>query len=409
VSRYTYDSLGALLSGQRGPIHLRYRLYESDIAGNIFAPNVGWDGGVFNDREARRTIRPWVRDIDGGSASVSMSNFRDHTWEITLTRRELIGRILQNLGRYVRLFVEVFDPVGSEWLEFPFGLYQFDPPSASHERYGSSYALTGRSPEVLISEDSSSYGYSVGAGVNILARVRQILTSRGVPAAAINFPPSTKTLQTAMYFDPFQDASSIIWLRIVNALLNAGGFYAVYTDAEGRWTTKEIEALGRREPDAIYTSEGPHRMVVGTIDEEYDWEAFSNKVTVYSGDPNQGTPVFGVAVNRDPNSPGSVQNYGRVVEKEPVQLQNIVSQAEANRLAAAELRRRTAAFHRSSFSTLPDPRRGPKEAVRADVRRADGKVVFGGMWSVVNFTLPLSSPPGVMGFEVHRSESLVAA
>lgn len=350
-----------------------------------------------------------VRDVDsGGGGTASMSNFRDHTWELTLTRRELIGDILSNLGEYVRLFVEVFDPLEGEWLEFPFGLYKLDPYTAAHERWSSVHTLTGRSPEVLISEDSASYGYRADAGAGILATVRGILEERGVPPAAINFPGADKQLVTPMYFDVFQDASSVIWLRIVNALLNAGGFYAIYTDASGRFTTKEIEALGAREPDVIYASEGPYRMMVGTITEEYDWDAFANKVIVYSGDPNQTIPVVGVAVNRDPNSPGSVQNYGRVVEKEPVQLQNIVSQDEANQLAAAELKRRTAAYRRAAFSTLPDPRRGPREDARAEVRRADGKTVFTGMWTIVNLTWSLGSPPEPMSFEAHRRERLDA-
>ena len=60
---------------------------------------------------------------------------------------------------------------------------------------------------------------------------------------------------------------------------------------------------------------------------------------------------------------------GRVVIGEPVELQNIVSAEEARKLAQAELKRRTAVSHKAQISVLPDPRRGPREDCRLNVRR----------------------------------------
>lgn len=392
MSRLTHDEAGALLAGLRGPVHHRYRLYESDVSGAV---------GAF------------VSDVQSGGGQASMSNFRDHTWEINLTRRELTGSVLARLGDYVRLFVEVHDPAASEWIEFPVGLYKLDPYTSSHEEWGSSFALAGRSPEVLFSEDYAVHALTVQAQAPILAWCRGLLVARGIPARQINFPGVDKVLGTPMSFDPFQDSSSTSYLRILNALLNAGGFYALYTDNEGRFTTKEIEALGSVEPDAIYTSGGElggaYRFLAGTIEEEYDLESFANRVVVYSGDPNQAAPVVAVATNRDPNSPGSVQNLGRVVQGEPVMVQNVVSQSAANQLAAAQLKRDTAANHRVNFSTLPDPRRGPRENYRIEARRADGTAVVSGMWSVVGWTLPLGSPPEPMAHECTRRARLDVA
>lgn len=322
MSRLTNDQLGALLAGQRGAVHYRYRLYESSIVGET---------GAF------------IKDIDSGGGQVSMSNFRDHTFELNLSRKELTGSVLERLGDYVKLIVEVRDPITYAWMEFPMGLFKLDPYTSSHEAWGSTYALTGRSPEVLLVDDYAVHGLAIQAGAEILRWCRQILLVRGVPSHMINFPGRDKVLGTPMFFDPFQDSSSCAYLRIINALLNAGGYFALFTDNEGRFTTREIEALGAVEPDAIYTSGGDlggaYRMVVGTIEEEYDLESFANRVVVHSGDPNQSVPVVGVAANNDPNSPGSRQNVGRWIQGEPVQLQNIVSQAEANQLAAAELKR----------------------------------------------------------------------
>ena len=406
MARLAWDTLGAVLAGQRGPVHWRYRLHRSDLAGTV------------GDR---------IFDVTGGE--VSMSNFRDHTWELALTRRELEEPELALFGDWVRVFVEVrtgelHEAPGTRYRSFPFGLFQIDPPNPEHDEASTTYAVTGRSPEIVVLDDYATDGYKAAKGTGVLEESRRILTSRGVPPERIDFPAHDVKLTADLWVDQHQDWSKCSRLRIVNTLLNAGGFYALYTDAEGYFKTKEIEDTASRKHDAEWTSEGPFRMVVGSIGEEYDLSSFANKVVVYAGEPGSAM-IDAVAVNADPESPGSVlpppAGIGRVVMREPVKLQNVVSQNEADKLARAQLKRDTAANHKIRMSVLPDPRRGPREDVYLDVRRPHypdpdaygplegepGERVLQGRFTIVGWTFPLENPPQPMSVELTRAEKLV--
>lgn len=411
MTRLSFDSTAALLAGQRGPIHFRYRLRESDVSGVA----------------GRRAV-----DITGGE--VSMSNFRDHTWELSFARGEMANEILTTLGDYVLLEVHVreafewderFFDAQTEWTVFPFGLYRIEQPSAAHDMAASSYSIVAKSPEIIVLDDYATNGFLASTTEYSLRKSADVLMAAGVPAERIDFPwASDKKFNTPMWFDPHQDFSRTSRLRIINAMLNAGGFYGLYTDAEGYFRTKEIEDTSTRDASARWTSEGPFRMVVGAISEEFDLDNFANKVVVYSGDPTKGPMIDAVAVNDDPDSPGSINpppiGLGRTIMRDPIALQNVVSVTEAKRVAQAQLKRASAVNHRVTLSVLPDPRRGPREDVELDVRRQvypdpdaygpmegePGKTVLSGLYTVVGFTWSLANPPQPMSVEVHRREVL---
>lgn len=382
----------------------RYRLYHSDITG----ANLGR-----------------VPRIEG--AQVSLSNYRDHTWELSLPVREAERSGIDLFGGWVKAEVLLRDPFyktppltwesnvtwesdvtweGEEgfaerWLSFSLGLYRFDFPKGSDSPVERVYSLTGKSPEVLLLEDMAYGGYSVAAGAGVLATARGILLDRGIPANRIDFPPDSedKLLANDVFFDPYQDAAGCYWLRIVNSLLAAGGFYALYADRDGRLTTHEIEdRLGAE--DVFYGSwdtPDSEMMLTDDIGWEYSDEAFANRVVVYSGDPNEVTPVVGVAENNDPDSPISIPNIG-VVQREPVTMQTLVSEAEADKVALAQLRLATSLHLKLNLATLPDPRRKPREVYRLEARKPDGTLFWDGTWRVTNWTLPLDR--GQMSHEV---------
>ncbi len=372
----------AILEGRTGGAEFRYRLYRSNVSGQKLEELPGVEG-----------------------ASVTLSNYRDHTWELSLPMRATTR--LDVFRDYVKLVIELRD--GEGWLRYPFGLYYFDAPKGRDDRLTTGWSLVGRSPEATLLTDSAHQTYTVLAGTGVLARVRQILLDRGVPADRIAFPTTDKALTSPATFDPLQDAEGSKWLRICNALLAAGGFYALYADNEGRLTTKEIEDLPDKEAGVAYgTEEGTERLIGDSsgdawVDFEYDDERFANRVVVYSSDPNQSptitavaelhayqpaSPPPGVIVLVDPDSRVSVEALGRVVQKEPVVLQNLISQAEANRLALANLRLASSMDLKLAFPTVPDPRRVPRETYALDVRR-DGERLYGETWPVTGFTLPL--------------------
>lgn len=368
------------------------------------------DAGISKERLAALIVRDpeyryrlWRSDISGTkieelssieTASVSLSNYRDHTWELTLPVREAERSGLNLFGGYVRaevLLRDAFYRAAERWLSFSMGLYRFDFPRGSDSPVERTYDLTGKSLEALLLQDMAHEGYLAPTGSWVLGTVRQILMDWGVPSGRINFPPASedKQLTSDAFFDPYQDASGCYWLRICNSLLASGGFYALYTDRDGRFVTKEIESGLSTESVFYGTTEDSERLITDEIGWEYGDESFANRVVVYSGDPNEATPVVGIAENNDPDSPISIPNYG-VVQREPVTMQNIVSEAEANKIALAQLRLATSLHLTLNVSTLPDPRRGPREVYRLDARKPDGTVLWDGLWRVTNWTLPLN-------------------
>jgi len=372
----------ALLSGLRGEPEVRYRLFRSSLVG-----------------EVGEELRPAMQ-----GAQVTLSNFRDHTWELSLIFEGELP--VREDGDWARLFAEVRD--GDEWRRYRLGLYSLTVEEDESDPVLGSWSVTGRSPEVVLAENVAYRGYRVGAGTGVLAEGREIMRSLGVPDERIVLPTQDVPLNTDMWFDPFQDFSGVYYLRIVNALFNAGGFRAVYADADGRLTTEKLEDSRGEVADALYSSrsEVGGLMVTGPVRGERDRAAFANRVVVYAGDPNETTPVVGVAENHDANSPGSIENLGRVVQNEPIQVQNIVSQQEADRLALAELRRRSSMERKLSLSTFPDPRRGARETYDLDLWRDNGEPVATGLWDVIGWTWPLTSPPSPMSHELSRRVAL---
>lgn len=363
---------GLLLAGALGTPELRYKLYRSNISGEELEELPGVD-----------------------SASISLSNFRDHTWELSVSMRET--EKLDAFAGWVKAVAFLRDPDALDgptpgWQRFPLGLYRFRSPKGIKKRIPRSdtWELAGLSPEALLLGSSAYKGYTVPKNIGVLARVRLILTTTfGVPASRIIFPTDDVILTTATYFDP-EDASAVKWLRICNALLAAGGFIALYTDNEGRFLTKKIEERSDRDPDVQYGSEIlKERQVVDDIPYEYDDERFANRIVVKDEDVNKTPPIVGVAENHDPESEGSIENYGEIVQPDPIMLKNIASQAEANLIARARLAAASGFNLKLSLTTIPDPRRGARETYGLDLRRDDGTVVFDGNWTVTGWDMSL--------------------
>lgn len=372
--------IGRVLAGVRGDLNARFRLFVSNISGEELGE---------------------LRVVEG--ASVTMSNHRDNAWELSLEM--LATEKLNPLTDYVKPVMDLFvkDRAGRErWERFPLGLYRFEVsgPSMTHLPHVSRWSLSGQSPEILLLGDTAHTGYTVVAGANILATVRSILLARGIPDSRILLPARDKALTTTMYFDPAKDQDSVYWLRIVNALLAAGGYYGLYTNAEGFFTTQEIKDVDARPPDMSYGEVGDP-LIVGEVADDYKDSNFANKVVVMSTDVNTTPPIVAVAENHDPNSPASIENLGRTVIK-VISLQNVISQSVADTLAKDELSKASGRYHRVTMATIPDPRVAPRQVYDALLHNQRGHEILGGRWRVININLPLSGER--MTHELARSE-----
>lgn len=370
---------GALLAGNYGPPKITYRLYLSDISGNRVDD-----------------LSPYVR-----SASVSLSNFTDSTWQLDLEMQATDK--LNPFSDWVKVYATA--EAGGFTIEYALGLYRFDTDGAEHLEHSSKWVLTGKSGEWLPLNDSLAR-YSAPVGTGVLAASRTLLTGMGIPANMIVFPNTDKTLRVPFIMDAVQDSSGAAKLRIINALLAAGGFYALTTTRQGQFTTRPAIDYTLRTPDVTY---GPKddALLVPPISDVPDRERFANKIIAISTNVTDTPPLVSVKENRNPNSPGSIQNFGMVVSPPPITLQNVISQADLDTITLTELQKATSMLRKVRVTTLPDIRRKQQEVYAlAGNRQTNGKEPVKGMFGVVGWQLPLTSPPTAMTHEINRIEPL---
>lgn len=359
-----------ILEGRYGQINYEYTLWRSD-------------------NQATK-IEDLSANVD--SASFTMDNFRDHTWELQLPMRA--AEELDIFNDWVLLEVTA-EAAGYSFTK-PFGLYFFEAPKGEDSPMVENWDLTGKSPEARLMGSTAQFGYAAVEGTGILAAVRAILLAQGVPARMMNLRAidEDKVLTSTFFADPFQDAEGTRWLRICNALLAAGGFLALFADNSGVLTTRQIRTLNTYEPEITYgtTADSDQMIISETIPYEYDDENFANRIVVQSGDPSTAASI-GVAENHDPNSRVSYEHYGKWVQPDPVVLPNLVSAAEAQMVAKQMLRAASGMNHTKNFETNFDTRTKPRQVYGLEIFRDDGSAVTTGIeWPVVNVgaTLDLS-------------------
>lgn len=390
------EIIRAILAGNRGEVIFDYQYWQSNISGKK------------------------LYKIDAvESATVNLSNYRDYTWELGINLLE--DATIDPFLDYVKVIVRIRTSEDA-WIEFPFGLYRLSEPRGSDNPFFTSWDLTGKSLEIILLDNMAAAGYKVASGTGVLSAVRTILVAQGIPASRINFPSADVNLTEDMVFSPFQDQESCYWLRICNALLAAGGFYAIHTDAEGYFTTKDIEEGAERETaitylaNAIEGDEG-EELVTEEIGWEYE-EEFYNKVVVYSADTEQDPPIVAVAElhNQSVSAPNAwtyivvdeenafaYEALGnRFFTRPPEAYQGIRTDTEARKLAKALLRRTATRHVKLTIPTMPDPRRGPREDYILKARRSNGDVLYNSKYRVVGWTLPLDAQ-SAMSHEVNRT------
>ena len=387
VEKFPTDA-GLLLAGAQGDVKLRHRAYRSDM-----------NGGEFEELASEIT-----------RGSISLSNYRDHTWELSLPATLIeVDDPFDLYGTYAKVVTELWDPFTETWLRYPLSVYLLGPPKGEKEREKTTNDLVGRSVEAVLLEDGvhGQGGYHAPTGTSVLAEVRRICVMLGFDPERLAFPPSSEDvrLTTPLVIDAAQDSAGCYYLRICNRLLAAGGFIALYADKEGRLATKKADARVRRPPGLFYgTAELRERLILGTIGEDYEDSRFGNRVVVRSSDALDAEPIVVTVENRDPTSPASVQNFGRVKQLEPIVYENLASRESALALARGRLAVASGLDAKLRLRTVQDPRLDARQTYFLSADDDRGKAAAIDKWFVTGVTLPLDEGASVMEHELSRFE-----
>lgn len=326
-------NLGRLLRGRLGDIEPRPRLYVSNEFGD--------------EIRLARTVR---------SASISLNNGRDNTFEMNLSMRATDD--FDPVEEYLKPVIDYYNPLEQQYERFPLGLYRVMHPNIEALESSEFWEFTGASGEQLIAEQMAQNGFAVLPGTLILSEIKGILTIIfGVHDSMIDFPPAVEDvpLTGVRIFDIRQDTDGCYYLNIINTLLSAGGFTKLQTTAEGRFRVRKIADPRSRPPDVVYGVTGDNIIDArSAVKVERDSTQFANDVLVTSNDPLL-PPIVARAINTNPSSPTSIDNLRRHVVKH-IALPELVNATAAQAIADAELAKRSGINERLIFQTAPDPR-----------------------------------------------------
>lgn len=172
------------------------------------------------------------------------------------------------------------------------------------------WAQDGRSWDVelldrtsVLNQDKVEATYSLPSGTVVTTAVKTIIESTGESAGSITH--STETLSSGMTWP-----AGTSKLTIVNDLLDAAGFFALWADGNGNFRIEEHVATKNRpvryemldDKKSIYTPD----MAV-----DNDIYSVPNKVIAIGQGTGTDEAMVAVATNENPNSPYSFQNRGR--------------------------------------------------------------------------------------------------
>lgn len=175
--------------------------------------------------------------------------------------------------------------------------------------------------------------YTAEKGSNVVALVRDLITATGETVGAISNDPTVLT-------------SDLTWdvgttrLKIINDLLDAGGFFSLYTDLYGQFQASKYRAPADR--PVAFQALGPFvrsdRSVMSPdFDRERDIYAVPNRYVAITQGDGEAEGLVGVATNTDPDSPFSYPSRGRWITAVATGVE-AVDQAAADTYAARQLR-----------------------------------------------------------------------
>lgn len=254
------------------------------------------------------------------------------------------------------------------------GIYSIVPSAQKDSYLGSRLSFSGRDITEQLNTSVFASPFTIASGANIVSTIYEILATEGITEGTYNIPYSRK-----FAVDAFTWGYDEVWskLRIINALLDAIGYYKLHTSRFGTPRAFPYIDLNASEPNKKYTT-GVGGEVVNEVVQEPDYAGIVNMVRV-SNDKSGITPFTTVIQNNNLDSPVSIPKLGRTIFKE-INDTNIPDLASAIAIARETLQRGASIYNRVRIDTLADPSRNPYEIYEFDVRQEDSSAVLTGKW-----------------------------
>lgn len=179
-------------------------------------------------------------------------------------------------------------------------------PIEAHKATGWSVDLELYDKTLILSEDTYGVSYAVAAGTNPITAVTNVITSTGLPA------PELLTATTDVLATPMVWEAGTSKLKIVNGLLDAANYFALYADGYGR-----LHADPYTSPDArpsMWNFTGSNAVYLPEWTRDRDVFSVPNRY-VCVGTTNGETPALSAVATDTSDGPFSYAARGRWITR----------------------------------------------------------------------------------------------
>lgn len=249
--------------------------------------------------EADRVIRP-LTTVVGGNLEVNANTRLKYSGSLTLGDAAGID--------FMRHRVKIKYHPGIDGVPaLDMAVMLLSSPERRHSARGDRWEIGLLSKLVVVDEDCVEETYSLPAGANIIDEARALLLSVGGGHPKIQ--PSGLQLKTALTWD-----AGTSKLTIINALLEAAGYWSLSVDGGGVFQLLPYVPPGGR-PVAWRHRAGATSVHRDEWAYTRDLSSIPNRVVCVSQGTDTEPGLVGVAVNENPESPYAYAARGRWVTK----------------------------------------------------------------------------------------------
>ncbi len=227
--------------------------------------------------------------------------------------------------------------------QLPLGTYVVSKVDTKQTSIGLTVKLSLLDMVTLLVEDATIGAVSIPAGANITDAVKAQIAAATPTLAAVT--DSDATLHTGMAWP-----AGTSRLTIVNDLLDAINYYAIWADETGTLRAEPYMPPTQRTVSWRFDADATS-IISTTIDDDIDLQSIPNRIVCTTSETQNTPALVGIAENNDPSSPYSYAARGRWITHRHTGVE-AADQTTINEMAARRLEEAMQIVHRATIRYL---------------------------------------------------------
>lgn len=235
----------------------------------------------------------------------------------SITVTDVDGHGIDWLNVRIRPAVLLSSDGGGPVAEYPLGVFLVSAPVRTMTAEGSTLAielldkLSILDQDIVTDDSLMPVSFVAPINANVIATVVDLIQGCGEATPALT--PGAETLAASMVWEV-----GVPVLQIVNELLEAAGYFSLYTDGAGQYRADKYVAPSARPP--IYEAANPFSAGESSLmspewTHDRDIYGVPNRYVAISQGSGETEGLIAVATNESPSSPYSFQARGRWITR----------------------------------------------------------------------------------------------